>query len=107
MSHQKKRPLSEDAERLFQKMVQLVQEKGAEYQDWHQLTHEFLAYLGLTAQAVKNATEQIRLYAHQDRWCHPAMYVEGDKLFCAPDVVESWNAYRKDIDDSIPKSRPQ
>jgi len=75
-------------------MVQLVEKKCADYQDWHPLTHEFLEYLGFrTANDVDEATLQIRLYAHQDGWCHPAMYVEDNKLFCAPDVAQSWAAY--------------
>ena len=87
--------MPDDAGRLFRKMVQLVQKEGTEHRDLHDLTPEFLRYLGFpTAEAVKEATQQIRLYAHQDDWCHPAMYVEADKLFCAPDVVDSWNAYR-------------
>jgi hypothetical protein len=106
MSYQNKRPLPEDAERLFQRMVQLVEKEGAGYQDWHPLTHEFLENLGFrTPETVEKATLQIRLYAHQDGWCHPAMYVEDNKLFCAPDVARSWDAYCRHLGtgNSAPK----
>jgi len=102
MSNREKRALPDDAERLFCQMVRLVQKEDAEYQDWHDLSPEFLDYLGFpTAEGVEKATLQIRLYAHQDGWCHPAMYVEDGRLFCCADVVESWNDYRRGIGSTL------
>jgi hypothetical protein len=95
MGNQKTRRLPDDAERLFRKMAQFAKEETRGYQDRHRLTPEFLNDLGFsTPDAVKKACEQIRLYAHQDAWCRPPMYVEDGELFCSLDVVKSWDAYR-------------
>ena len=95
MSRQTKRRLPGDAERLFQKMVLLSENEGdGEFCDRYPLTSKFLKYLGFpTTEAVEKAADQIRMYAHQDGWCHPMMDVKNDELFCGPDVRKSWDSY--------------
>lgn len=88
MTNQKKRQLPDDAERLFKKMVLLPE--GS-----HDLDTKFLDRLGFpTTEDVRKALDQILLYAHQDGWCPPATYIEGNALFCGPGMCESWNSYR-------------
>lgn len=86
MSNQRKRRLPDDAERLFGRIALLPQ-------GTHDLDrlHKELGFP--TPQEVSKAIDLILQYAHQDGWCHPAIYVENNELFCGPNVCKSWNGY--------------
>ena len=87
--------MADDAERLF---LKVAQKEGGQHQNTRDLTPQLLEYLGFpSVEAVRHATEQIRLYAHQNNWDPGVclMCTEDDRLVCGPGIPEAWHDYER------------